>query len=88
MDRELTKQVLAQTCPTSVALTFLDYVFPWAASASSDRFWALNTFITCFEKEYGVPVSYISVGPGQIHTHTRIKTIEDLNCYPEHQTGC
>jgi adenylosuccinate synthase len=89
MDEALTKQMLAQTCPTSIALTFLDYIFPWASGdCSPARISSLNTYVRQFEEKYGVSVSYVSTGPGQKHTYRRAHLNRWESCHPEQQMGC
>lgn len=89
MDKGLIKQVLAQTCPTSVALTFLDYKFPNAAAGPFAPGWPsddIEGYIEKFE-EYGTPISWISVGPGQANT---FKWQKHLGRLPraDRQMGC
>ncbi len=63
-------KTIRETRPTSIALTFLDYVHPpdamkeWSCRLSTTA----QTFIASVERDLGVPIEWISTGPGQKHT--------------------
>jgi adenylosuccinate synthase len=63
-------EVVERTRPTSIALTFLDYHFPGASAAASweDLSEEEKGFVLGTALDLGVPISIVSVGPGQKHT--------------------
>jgi adenylosuccinate synthase len=69
-DPPLALKTIRETRPTSIALTFLDYVLPgdamkeWSSQLSSDA-WA---FIGDMEKSLETQIEWVSTGPGQRYT--------------------
>lgn len=74
LDLGIMRRVVAQTRPTSLALTFLDYKYPTVANASSiagvldgpDGDDVL-VYLNSIERELGVPVRMVGAGPVQRH---------------------
>lgn len=63
-DRDAVRRVIDQTSPTSIALTFLDYVDPAVANKPPNVSMGARQFIGQVQNETGTRVSLVSTGPG------------------------
>jgi adenylosuccinate synthase len=69
MDKDLVRRAIMQTSPTSLAVTFLDYMFPKVAGMSYKEIVDNNmgdviSYISDLEKCFQVPITIVSTGPG------------------------
>lgn len=66
LDPELIHRAVQQTGPTALCVSFLDYLFPdYAGESPEDFSEEMHTHLAWWEKEFGVPVRYVSTGPGR-----------------------
>lgn len=66
LDMKMLSRAVTQCGPTALALTFFDYEFPELAGALSPEVLKKNhwKYINDLEKSLGVPVKFLSTGPG------------------------
>jgi len=65
-DPSLVLRAIEQCGPTSIALNFLDYLFPDLSNCNSTQQFPteVNKWLSKFESDLGVPIKYVSWGPG------------------------
>lgn len=63
MDKDLLKRAILQCGPDSIALTFLDYLFPELFNSGHPTVQSME-YLDELSKELGVPIRYVSTGPG------------------------
>jgi adenylosuccinate synthase len=67
IDYDLLARAVLQTCPTNIALTFLDYIIPDLAGCGKEEYLhhdEAQAWVKAFENRVGVPLFSISTGPG------------------------
>lgn len=69
-DMDAVVQIVKETRPTCLAISFIDYLFPDMAGAKSqiDLSFDALSWLTWVQEETGTPIKYVSTGQGQEFT--------------------